>query len=171
MKASHLGTFALALLLTGCGGGPTAPFGPDGSVAFDLTLSSAEGGPDHPIVANAVISNWGLDPVLRGEGCTGGGVSFSVIGPQGSLLLSDPCAPIPLFVCPVRMIPMHNGETLEQLFPFGGTYYDFARDPDAPCAAYQAPEGDYEIVARFVYYPFDGEGHTIERRARFHWIP
>lgn len=165
----------LGLLAAGCGSEPSGSWPVVPSIArveFDLQLSSADGSPTSPILATATVRNTGTAPAfgVSPGGCPCDGVEFDILDSAGqSLLLVDPCVPVPVCLCTYTVL--NGGDTYGRDLTFKGERFRVVSNPQPQCALEQSASGDYVVVARFTY--FTDQAHqshqVIERRATFHW--
>jgi len=95
----------LGLLAAGCGSESSGSWPVVPSIArveFDLRLSSADGSAASPIIATATVRNTGTAPAfgVNPRGCPCDGLEFDILDSAGqSMLLVDPCVPVPVCLC------------------------------------------------------------------------
>lgn len=131
---------------------------------MELRLSSATGAPGHPLSATATVINLRSSSVYHPASCFETGVGLEVLGPDGMPVhLFDPriLPECPEFCCE----PLAPRAKIESTMGFDGTLYTSAGQ------SYQAPAGDYTVVATFAAttQARGGEQITTTRRAVFRW--
>ena len=166
----------LGMLVLSCG---TSTVGPARAVFpiprtraldMELTLSEAQGSPDHPITIQASIRNAGTAPVavLQGGGLCGG-IQIEIHDEHGAqVTMDDPCAPVPVPLCDVPRFDPGESQSVSRTFT--GDTYQRVEGPPLACALVAAPSGTYTAtVSCNVYWMIDGAPETLKRTASFHW--
>src|SRR5262245_19180427 len=113
MRATAFSLSIVLGLLAGCGSEPSGswpvvPAVPGvARVEFDLQLSSADGSAPSPITAQATVRNTGNAPAFGASprGCPCDGMEVDILDSAGeSLLLVDPCIPVPVCLCTMMVL-------------------------------------------------------------------
>jgi hypothetical protein len=166
-------TLALSALLSGCSGNPTRPLDPN--VQMSLTVQPTAGSPSNPISLSLRAVNAGVTPIWHCDGCgCGNGTKLTVLDPSGkAVALWDPNGP--KTSCPDGPMALPPDSSLKSHESFTGVLY-VTDSNDYPTPTYQAPAGNYTVVAEFFYAKTSQESYSgpsirIERKATFTWAP